>query len=153
MRKRAVVRRVTAVSVVVLLGVVGLLGCSSVEPNDVWADTTGTLTGRVQSDEGDAVGGIDVWLTDESGEYSYTTETDTSGDYSFDAVPMTANHSFTSEYELCVNRDPEDNQRVNQSYGTYRGSVTIERGEVSTYDVVIAYIEDDPGDPHTYIDD
>lgn len=152
-RDRVILHRVLALSVVVLIGAVGLSGCSSVGPEDAWSETA-SMEGSVTDTEGAGIEGIAIWLWTEADggeEYSYRTATDASGDFWFEGVELATAGSNTEDYFLCVNRTNDSSQRIQTEYTTFRGVVTVSRESTCTEDVVLELV-DEPGDPEIYFE-
>jgi len=140
-------------AVLVTVAAVALVGCSSSSnPTESQVVDWGSLVGSVSSDRGAPVADIDVHLWGDVGAgrtaIQYDVVTDGDGMYEIEEIDLS--HADTDVYELYVNRTKSSALPVNETYRGYAATVTIERGEVTTADVVI--VEQGPVGPEQFID-
>lgn len=154
MRSKRVILRRVAFAVVALAAVAAFSGCSSVEPTDSWGEATGRVSGTVRTEADCLVPEIEVCLWTEPGvegiEMWYQTETDQYGAFEFDAVEMTTEESEETTYWIGANRTAARSNAIDTNYTSSRSTVTVPRNGECTSHMVI---DDDPGDPDTYIED
>lgn len=153
---RETLRRTSVICVVGLAAVAVFGGCSSVEPTDRWESYTGSVSGTLRSSEEEPVAGIEVWLWTELApdgrEVAYDTVTNEQGYFEFPTVQMATIHSFQQEYDICANRTPDCRTATDDRYGTFKRTITVERGNEYVQDMVIEWYEPIPDDPEIYID-
>jgi hypothetical protein len=157
MRDRCVIlRSVVLVAAAVVMTIV-VAGCSSVEPTDAWSTETSKVTGTVRSDSGTPLSGIEVWLWAELGteerEVWYETVTDQYGDWEIDGVEMATPHSYEATYWVGANRTAERTSPINTNYESWTGTLDIPRGDTVESHVVLVWVDGDPEDPETYVED
>jgi hypothetical protein len=155
MRDKCVILRSAAVVAALALTIV-VAGCSSVEPTDAWSTQTGRVTGTVRSDSGNPLPEIEVWLWadfgTEGGEVWYETVTDQDGAWEIDGVEMETPHSQDATYWLGANRTAERTSPINTNYESWTGTILVPRGETVEAHLVIAWVDNDPDDPETYVE-
>ena len=152
--KRVILHRATY-ALLALVAVAAFSGCSSVEPEDAWADETGRVSGTVRSDSGNLLPEIEVWLWVElegdAGELRYQTQTDEYGAFEFEGVEMATQHAYETTYWIGANRTPYRSTSINTDYTSIRSTVTVPKGGTCEWNAVIDSIGD-PDDPETYLD-
>lgn len=124
-------------------------GCSTVGLDD--SNATGSLDGTVQSDRGHAVPSMEVCLwcagTVQATELEYRATTDESGTFELDDIDLGTPSAYAKTYEVYVNRTRESVEPINDWYGTYSGTVSVERDPAGSVGFVIAWIDHTPEQP------
>ena len=153
--KRAILHR--AVMVVAVVAAVAVAGCSSVEPEAVWDSETGRVSGTIRSDAGTVLPDIEIWLWAELApdghEVCYQTVTAAGGDYEIDGVEMATELSTSTEYWIAANISPDGTGPIRSSYGAQAMGISVPSDVPYVWDAILEYIDDEPGDPQTYIED
>lgn len=147
-------RGALAACAVVVAGVLAT-GCSTVGPGDS-SNATGSLDGTIQSDRGDPVPSMEVCLwcegTTEAAELEYRATTDESGTFELDDIDLGGQHAFAKTYDVFVNRTRESEDPVNDWYGTYSGTVSVEKEPGGPVEFVVTWIDRTPEQPTQTID-
>jgi hypothetical protein len=131
-----------------------LAGCSTSSPTGSSTEDWGSLEGSVSSDRGATLGNIEVHLWTQIGEertvIEYDAVTDATGAYEIEDIDLSHVTGSSEDYELYVNRTKGSALPIDENYGSYASTVTIEKGGVATADIEI--IEEGPIDPEQYFD-
>ena len=155
MRSRSgLLHRASLVAAALAVAALLLAGCSTTSPTGSSTEDWGSLTGSVSSDRGTALGNIQVHLWTQVGDertvIQYDAVTGTNGAYEIDDIDLSYVAGSSEVYELYVNRTKGSALPINDNYGSYASTVTIEKGAVTTANVEI--IEEGPIDPEQYFD-
>jgi hypothetical protein len=146
--------RASLVALVAAVAAAALTGCSESNPTASTVGDWGSLSGNVISDRGAPVADIEIHLWAEVGAgrtiAQYDAVTDASGDYEIEDIDLSRISGSSHEYEFYANRTKSSALPVNAGYATYVASVTIEKGESTTMNVVIA--DEGPVLPEQYFD-
>lgn len=137
---------------VVAVALMGVTGCSMVEPESSWTGNDGSITGVVSSTTGSALVGVDVRMctqTDDGQCLEYYTTTGPDGVYSIDGLELGDAHAYEKAYVVYVNRTTSSAIPVVSGYGTYVATVPV-TSEGSSYDVTIT--APGPGDPSGFVE-
>lgn len=130
-------------------------GCSTVGPDDS-LNATGALDGRVQSDRGTPAPSMEVCLwcagTTEAAELEYRATTDESGTFALEDIDLGGPHAYAKTYDVFVNRTRESAEPINDWYGTYSGTVSVEREPGAPVEFVITWIDRTPDQPSQNIE-
>lgn len=142
-------------AVLVAAAAVALAGCSSTSsPTESQVVDWGSLVGSVSSDRGTPLAGIEVhlWGQVDAGRTAvqYDVVTGADGTYEIEEIDLSHVATDTEIYELYVNRTKSSALPINDAYRGYAAAVTIEKGEVTTADAVIA--EEDAVGPAQFLD-
>jgi hypothetical protein len=125
-------------------------GCSTVGPDDA-ANATGSLDGLVRSDRGWTVPSMEILIwcegTTQSSGIEYAATTDGSGVFSLEDIDLGEPSAYVRDYEIYLNRTRQSSAALNESYGTYSGTISIERDPSGTAEFVLPWIERDPKQP------
>jgi hypothetical protein len=139
-----------------VLAVVAILlaGCSTSNPTGSSTEDWGSLEGSVSSDRGAWLPNIEVHLWTEIGEertvVQYDAVTNANGVYEIEEIDLSHVTGNSEDYEIYVNRTKGSALPINEGYGAYASTVTIEKGAVATADIEI--VEEGPIDPEQYFD-
>jgi hypothetical protein len=137
-----------------VIAAVALTGCSTSNPTGSTNDDWGSVAGTVSSDRGLPVANIEIhlWAEIEPGRTiaQYDVVTDAEGAYEIEEIDLSYASGSSEDYEIYANRTKGSALPVNEHYGTYAATVTVEKGEVVTLDIEI--VESGPGDPEQYFD-
>jgi len=131
-----------------------LAGCSSSNPTGSSLEDWGSLEGSVSSDRGAPLGDIQVHMWAQIGEertvvqYEATTAED--GAYEIEDIDLSHAVGSSQDYELYVNRTKSSALPINEEYGSYATTVTIQKGAVATANIEI--VEEGPIDPEQLFD-
>jgi hypothetical protein len=125
-------------------------GCSTVGPDDS-SNATGSLDGTVQSSRGTPAPSMEVCLwcagTTEATELEYRATTDEAGTFGLDDIDLGGPHAYSKTYDVFVNRTRESSDPINDWYGTYSGTVSVERESGSPVGFVVTWIDHTPEQP------
>ena len=125
-------------------------GCSTVGVDDL-SNATGTLDGTVQSDRGNPVPSMEVCLwcagTIETTELEYRATTSQSGTFELEHVDLGSPDAYAKTYEVYLNRTRECAEPINDWYGTYSGTVSVEKDPGTPVQYVIVWIDHTPEQP------
>lgn len=147
---QAFVRRGALVACAVIAAAAFTTGCSTVGPDDPW-NATGSLDGTIQSDRGDPVPSMEVCLwcagTTEAAELEYRTTTDVSGTFELDDIDLGAPDASAKTYDVFVNRTRESTEPINDWYGTYSGTVSVEKEPGAPVEFIVTWIDRTPEQP------
>jgi hypothetical protein len=148
---REKVRIVRSLAIVGLLGL-AVAGCSVTGTDSAGSGGMGSLEGTVMTGRGVPLAAIEVELWTDSGlgdtQTEYHTTTNAYGRYSFDDVELS---STEETCEIYVNRTRSDNSSINEIYGTYWQTVTMQKNDTVDLDLPIQELI--PGDPQSMFDD
>ena len=151
------VRRGAPAAVAILLAGLLASGCSTVTSDDSWTGSTGTLEGVVRSEIDQPADGVDVYIwCDASADMAaqqYRVATNDAGCFTIENVELGSAHAFAKTYYICVNCAPLSMVAVDTRFGTYSGSVYVQKDGGTPYEIEIDWIPSGPGEPAQYFDD
>jgi hypothetical protein len=152
---QALLRRGTLAACAVVAVVALATGCSTVGPDDL-SNAMGSLDGTVRSDRGNPAPSMEVCLwcegTTQSSELEYRATTDASGTFELDEIDLGAPHSFAKTYQVFVNRTRGSADPINDWYGTYSGTVSVEKEPGAPVEFVLTWIDHIPEQPSQIIE-
>jgi hypothetical protein len=155
MRSRGrLLHRASLVALAVTIAAMVAGGCSSSNPAASTTEDWGSLVGSVSSDRGRTLASIQVHVWTQVGDdrtaVQYDAVTGANGAYEINDIDLSHLTGSSEDWELYVNRTKSSALPINDAYGTYTSTVTLEKGVVTTADVEI--IEAGPIDPEQYFD-
>jgi len=125
-------------------------GCSTIGPDDA-PNATGSLDGLVRSDRGWAVPSMEILLwcegTTQSSGIEYAATTNGSGTFCLEDIDLGEPNAYVRNYEIYLNRTRQSSAPLNASYGTYSGTISVERDPSGTCEFVLPWVERDPKQP------
>jgi hypothetical protein len=152
---QTVMRRGALVACAVVVAGAFATGCSTVGLDDP-SNATGSLDGTVQSTRGGPVPSMDVSLwcagTTEDTELEYRATTDGSGTFALEDVDLGEPHALAKTYDVFVNRTRESAEPINDWYGTYSGTVSVEREPGGPIEFVVTWVDRTPELPSQNIE-
>ena len=147
---RSLRRMATAAAVVSALLLVA--GCSSMGPDDASELGAGGVSGTVTTQRGAGIPSIAVTMCSDFESTEQTTQTGETGDFSVADLEMSAKHAFSETYDVYVNRTSSSSTPLDDSYGTYCGTVVVAKDQTATLSIVLERVDDGPSDPEQIVD-